>query len=143
MPRPCSGPRCPLYLRAIRSYSRFVSIKTAAFIAPGAARQRREATIATMQDVARAAGVSMMTVSNVINGRPHVRGATREKVLKAIGELDYRVNVAARSLRAGRTGTIGLAVPSLDRPYFGQLAARLVEERRVGKECRSRWSPYH
>jgi DNA-binding LacI/PurR family transcriptional regulator len=81
-----------------------------------------------MQDVARAAGVSMMTVSNVINGRPHVRGATREKVLKAIGELDYRVNVAARNLRAGRTGTIGLAVPGLDRPYFGQLAARLVEE---------------
>jgi DNA-binding LacI/PurR family transcriptional regulator len=84
--------------------------------------------IATMQDVARAAGVSMMTVSNVINGRPHVRGATREKVLKAIGELDYRVNVAARSLRAGRTGTIGFAVPEVDRPYFGQLAARMIDE---------------
>jgi DNA-binding LacI/PurR family transcriptional regulator len=81
-----------------------------------------------MQDVARAAGVSMMTVSNVINGRPHVRSDTRDKVLRAIGELDYRVNVTARSLRAGRTGTIGLAVPEVDRPYFGQLAARMTEE---------------
>lgn len=80
----------------------------------------------TIQDVAREAGVSAMTVSNVINGRPHVRPATKERVLAAMARLDYRVNVAARNLRKGRTGTIGLAVPEIDRPYYGRLAAAII-----------------
>jgi len=82
--------------------------------------------MATIQDVARVAGVSPMTVSNVINGRPHVRESTRQKVVRAMAQLDYRVNVAARNLRAGRTFTIGLAVAEIDRPYYGQLAARII-----------------
>ncbi|CAI9410797.1 LacI family DNA-binding transcriptional regulator [Aestuariimicrobium sp. T2.26MG-19.2B] len=81
----------------------------------------------TMQDVARHAGVSVMTVSNVINGHPHVRESTRQKVLAAIAELDYHVNTAARNLRQGRTGVICLAVPDIDRPYFGLLATLLIE----------------
>ncbi|MGW3360380.1 LacI family DNA-binding transcriptional regulator [Streptomyces bungoensis] len=80
----------------------------------------------TIQDVAKAAGVSAMTVSNVINDRPHVRPATRERVLEAMARLDYRVNVAARNLRKGRTGTIGLAVPEVNSAYYGRLAAALV-----------------
>lgn len=82
----------------------------------------------TIQDVAKAAGVSAMTVSNVINQHPYVKDSTREKVVKAMTDLDYRVNVAARNLRTGRTFTIGLAVAELDRPYYGQLAARIVAE---------------
>lgn len=82
----------------------------------------------TIQDVARVAGVSPMTVSNVINDRPHVRPATRQKVVDAMTDLDYRVNRAARNLRAGRTFTIGLAVVEIDRPYWGQLAARIIQE---------------
>ncbi|WP_415854098.1 LacI family DNA-binding transcriptional regulator [Sinomonas sp. G460-2] len=81
----------------------------------------------TIRDIAKAAGVSPMTVSNVLNSRPHVKDTTREKVLKTIDELDYRVNVAARNLRRGRTHTIGLAVPEVDRPYFGQLGAAVIE----------------
>lgn len=80
----------------------------------------------TMQDVAKAAGVSTMTVSNVLNNYPHIRDETRDRVLRAIDELGYRVNVAARNLRAGRTNTIGFAVPEVDRPYFGQLASRII-----------------
>lgn len=80
----------------------------------------------TIQDVAKAAGVSAMTVSNVINDHPNVRPATREKVLAAMVRLDYRVNVAARNLRKGRTGTIGLAVPEVNRPYYGRLAAAII-----------------
>ncbi|MGW6276829.1 LacI family DNA-binding transcriptional regulator [Kribbella sp. NPDC055071] len=80
-----------------------------------------------MADVARSAGVSTMTVSNVINGRPRVGAATRERVLAAISELGYQVNLAARHLRAGRTGVVGLAVPELERPYFAQLAGRLAD----------------
>jgi len=82
----------------------------------------------TIQDVAKAAGVSPMTVSHVINDHPYVKDATRERVVKAMDELDYRVNVAARNLRSGRTFTIGLAVAEVDRPYYGQLAARIVAE---------------
>ncbi|MBP1078470.1 DNA-binding LacI/PurR family transcriptional regulator [Microbacterium terrae] len=81
----------------------------------------------TMQDVARHAGVSVMTVSNVVNDHPHVRAATRQKVLDAIAELGYHVNTTARNLRQGRTGVIGLAVPEIDRPYYGLLASLLIE----------------
>ncbi len=80
----------------------------------------------TVHDVARAARVSPMTVSNVLNGYPHVKPATRERVMAAVRDLDYRVNVAARNLRTGRTGTVGLAIPEVDRPYFGQLAAAII-----------------
>jgi DNA-binding LacI/PurR family transcriptional regulator len=75
-----------------------------------------------MVDVARLAGVSVKTVSNVLNGYPYIRESTRERVLAAIDELGYQVNMTARSLRSGRTGMIGLAVPELGQPYFGELA---------------------
>lgn len=88
---------------------------------------KRASTVVTMADVARSAGVSTMTVSNVINGRPRVGAATRERVLAAINDLGYQVNLAARHLRAGRTGVVGLAVPELERPYFAQLAGRLAD----------------
>ena len=65
----------------------------------------------TMHDVARVAGVSIKTVSNVINDYPHVRPGTRDRVNEAIEQLDYRPNLSARGLRSGRTGVIGLAVP--------------------------------
>lgn len=80
-----------------------------------------------MQDVARHAGVSVMTVSNVINDHPHVRATTRQKVLESISALGYHVNTAARSLRQGKTGVIGLAVPDIDRPYSGMLARLLID----------------
>ena len=84
------------------------------------------ATVVTMADVAKLAGVSTMTVSNVLNDRPHVRAELRQRVLDAVDASGYVMNNAARSLRRGSTGVIGLAVPELDRPYFGQLAARVV-----------------
>lgn len=80
----------------------------------------------TMSDVARAAGVSAMTVSNVLTGRKRVGEETRRRVLTAVDELGYELNLTARHLRAGRTDTIALVVPSFDRPYFGELAARIA-----------------
>jgi DNA-binding LacI/PurR family transcriptional regulator len=82
---------------------------------------------ATLRDVALLAGVSFKTVSNVVNEHPHVRAATRQRVLAAIAELDYAPNPSARSLRLGRTGAIGLAVPELNLPYFTALAAEVIE----------------
>ncbi|KQQ05688.1 MULTISPECIES: LacI family DNA-binding transcriptional regulator [unclassified Rathayibacter] len=76
----------------------------------------------TLHDVARAAEVSIKTVSNVINDYPYIRPETRARVEAAIAELGYRPNLSARSLRRGRTGVIGLALPELSLPYFAELA---------------------
>ena len=81
----------------------------------------------TLKDVAKASGVSVMTVSNVVNGRPRVSEATRRRVLAAVDELGYQVNLTARSLRAGRSGTIALSIPRADHPYFGELAAAVAD----------------
>ncbi|MFD7921343.1 LacI family DNA-binding transcriptional regulator [Streptomyces sp. NPDC059740] len=82
---------------------------------------------AKLKDVAALAGVSVRTVSNVVSNAPGVAARTREKVLAAIGETGYRPNLAARNLRQGRTGLIGLAIPEVGSPYFGELAGLLIE----------------
>ncbi|MBP2435887.1 LacI family DNA-binding transcriptional regulator [Microbacterium amylolyticum] len=81
----------------------------------------------TLKDVAQAAGVSIKTVSNVINDYPHIRPITREKVEQVITELGYTPNQTARNLRSGRTGVIALAVPDLSLAYFAELAAAVIE----------------
>ena len=81
-----------------------------------------------LRDVADHAGVSVKTVSNVVNGYPHVSTATRERVEASLATLDYRANLSARSLRGGRSGVIALAVPALDMPYFAELTRCVVQE---------------
>ena len=82
--------------------------------------------VSTLHDVARVAGVSIKTVSNVVNDYPHVSTATRDRVLSAIAELDYRPNLSARGLRSGKTGVIGLAIPELRQNYFAELADSII-----------------
>ena len=86
----------------------------------------------TIHDVARLAGVSIKTVSNVINDYPHIRPATRQRVLDAIDALGYRPNLTARGLRSGRTGLITLIIPDLRNPYFAELADAVM--RAAGKQ---------
>ncbi|MGV0111552.1 MULTISPECIES: LacI family DNA-binding transcriptional regulator [unclassified Arthrobacter] len=81
---------------------------------------------ATLKDVALAAGVSIKTVSNVINDYQHIRADTKQRVMEAIDELGYSPNLSARSLRSGRTGVIGLAVPELSLSYFAELADAVI-----------------
>ena len=81
----------------------------------------------TLRDVAQAAGVSLKTASNVINGSGRMTDETRAKVESVIKDLDYRVNVAARNLNRDHTGFITLAVPSLIPPYLAELANRTIE----------------
>ncbi|MCU8591702.1 LacI family DNA-binding transcriptional regulator [Streptomyces sp. A13(2022)] len=81
-----------------------------------------------IKDVARHAGVSEKTVSNVINDYAHVSDRTRTVVRASIEQLGYRVNLAGRHLRKGRTGIIALVVPELDIPYFAELARHVIRE---------------
>ncbi|WP_268989262.1 LacI family DNA-binding transcriptional regulator [Rhodococcoides fascians] len=81
-----------------------------------------------MDDVARIAGVSVSTVSHVLNGTRNVNPTTRQRVDAAIVEIGYRRNVVARSLAAGRTNTVGLSIAALTNPYFGSLV-HAVEQR--------------
>lgn len=81
---------------------------------------------ATLRDVADRAQVSVRSVSNVVTGFQHVSPRMRERVEKAIAELDYRPNPVARTLRTGRTGLLMLVVPEIDVPYFSQLARDVI-----------------
>ncbi|MET9863887.1 LacI family DNA-binding transcriptional regulator [Streptomyces smyrnaeus] len=81
----------------------------------------------SLKDVAEHAGVSVKTVSNVVNKYQHVTPATRHKVQQAIDALGYRPNPTARHLRKGRTGILALAVPELGNPYFAELAGAVVD----------------
>jgi DNA-binding LacI/PurR family transcriptional regulator len=80
-----------------------------------------------MTDVARLAGVSYQTVSRVLHDSPHVRRDTRERVLAAIRQLDYRPNSVAQALVTGRSRTLG--VVSFDTTLFGPASTLLgIEE---------------
>ncbi len=82
---------------------------------------------AVMADVGRLAGVSHQTVSRVINGSPHVRPETRERVLNAMLELGYRPNSVARALVTGRSKTLG--VVSFDTTLYGPASTLFGIER--------------
>jgi LacI family transcriptional regulator len=75
-----------------------------------------------MRDVAERAGVSVTTVSHVINETRPVSDELRERVLVAINELGYQPNILARSLRRGKTHTIGMIVPDSANPFFAEVA---------------------
>jgi LacI family transcriptional regulator len=80
----------------------------------------------TARDVAERAGTSTAVVSYVFNNGPRpVAAATRQRVLEAAAELDYRPNILARALSAGRTYSLGLLVPQVRNPYFATLAEHL------------------
>ena len=76
----------------------------------------------TIYDVAREAGVSMATVSRVVNGNKNVKENTRKKVLEVIDRLDYRPNAVARGLASKKTTTVGVVIPNIVNSYFATLA---------------------
>jgi LacI family transcriptional regulator, galactose operon repressor len=80
-----------------------------------------------MKDIARDLGVSVITVSKVLRNHPDVGDETRQRVLARVKELDYRPNLAARSLVTGRTYLVGLVVPDLLHPFFAEIAKALSE----------------
>ena len=83
---------------------------------------RREPTLA---DVAERAGVSLTTVSRVLNNRGYLSQYTRDRVALAIKELGYRPNQVARALHGMSTNTVGVIMPTTSLPFFGELVAGL------------------
>lgn len=75
----------------------------------------------TICDIAKKAGVSLATVSRVLNNSGYVKHETRERILKIINELDYTPSAIARSLSKNKTNTIGVVVPDINNPYFGEI----------------------
>lgn len=82
----------------------------------------------TLAEVARAAGVSHQTVSNVINDRAVVRKETRDTVLHHLEKSGYRGNAVARSLKTNRSKLIGLVVPSMTNSMYAEVAQAVVRE---------------
>ncbi|WP_284640757.1 LacI family DNA-binding transcriptional regulator [Paenibacillus silviterrae] len=78
--------------------------------------------MATIHDVAVKAGVSVTTVSRVLNNRGYISEETRRKVYACMEELNYHPNDIARSLLSKRSNLIGLIIPSVSHPFFGELA---------------------
>ena len=83
--------------------------------------------MASIKDVAKAAGVSTATVSRVLANNAPIRPETRERVMQAVEALDYRPNLIARSLRAQKTAKIGLVVSDIRNPFFTAIG-RAVED---------------
>jgi LacI family transcriptional regulator, galactose operon repressor len=84
-------------------------------------------TRATIRDIAREAGVSVATVSRVINGRPDVSRSTRDSVLQAVRTHNFSTNRSARALSMGRTGLVGFTVPVAHAEYFASILAGATE----------------
>ncbi len=79
-----------------------------------------------LKDIADDLGVSTVTVSKVLRGKPDIGEATRQRVLARMKELNYRPNMLARGLASGRTRTLGLVVPDLVHPFFAEFAKSLA-----------------
>ena len=81
---------------------------------------------ATAAEVARLAGVSPAVVSYVLNEGPRpVAPATAARVREAVRQLDYRPNRAARALRVGSTGMVGMILPSVSNPFFAAFSEEI------------------
>ena len=86
----------------------------------------------TIYDVAKEAGVSLATVSRVINGSNVVKGGTRERVQAAVDKLGYKPNAIAQGLALQKSTTIGLVVPEASFTYTGQIINGLIDVAKFG-----------
>lgn len=89
--------------------------------------REQKAPAITIKDIAREAGVSIGTASNVLNGLSTVTEKNRQRVLAAVEKLEYRPNQVARMLRSKRSKSLGLIIPDISNPYYSDIA-RGVED---------------
>jgi LacI family transcriptional regulator len=92
--------------------------------------------MATIYEVSALAGVSLSSVSRVLNDHEHVSKKTKEKVVAAMNELNYRPNTIARSLASNRSNSVGVLVAELHGPFFGAMLSSIeLELRNAGKHA--------
>ncbi len=91
--------------------------------------------MSTIKDIARETGLSLATISKYMNGG-HVLEQNRERIEAAIEKLDYKVNYFARGLKTNRSMTVGVLLPTISSPFFGQVVAAMdAQLRRRGYHC--------
>ena len=88
--------------------------------------------MATLKDVAKASGLTVGTVSRVLNNRGYISDKTREKVYQVMKELNYQPNETARALSKQKSNTIGVILPNIEHPYFAKVLSRLEREAAAG-----------
>lgn len=91
--------------------------------------------MATIKDVAEVTGLSVTTVSRVLNNRGYISEETREKVYAAMRQINYQPNEVARSLSKQTTNTIGVIVPHINHPYWAELLSNL-ESQAYAHKCK-------
>lgn len=87
---------------------------------------------ATINDIAQKAEVSLATVSRVLNNSGYVKKETKDKILKAIEELNYTPSAIARSLSKSRTNTIGVLIPEVNNQFYGEVIKGIIQ---IADEC--------
>ena len=85
----------------------------------------------TIYDVAKEAGVSLATVSRVINGSNVVKGPTRERVQAAVDKLGYKPNAIAQGLALQKSTTIAMVVPEASFTYTGQVINGMIDVAKI------------
>jgi DNA-binding LacI/PurR family transcriptional regulator len=83
--------------------------------------------MSTIKDIAKLAGVSITTVSRVLNNHPYVKDEKRRKVLQVIEELNYQQNMNALHLVKGKTFMVGVILPYADHPYFQSIVGGIIK----------------
>lgn len=86
---------------------------------------------ATLSDISKVTGVSITTISRVLNGKTEqfrISRETEQNVLEAVKKLKYQPNIIAQSLRKSTTFTLGLLIPSIDNPFFANIASAVIRE---------------
>jgi LacI family transcriptional regulator len=86
--------------------------------------------VVRLKDIAAELGVSVVTVSRALRNRPDIAEETKAKILERVKRLNYRPNLTARSLVTGRSSLVGLVVPDLIHPFFGEIAKGLSNKLR-------------
>lgn len=84
--------------------------------------------MATLKDVAEASGLTVGTVSRVLNNRGYISPKTREKVYQVMKELNYQPNETARTLAKQKSNIIGIILPNVEHPYFARILGCLERE---------------
>jgi DNA-binding LacI/PurR family transcriptional regulator len=84
--------------------------------------------LANIKDIAKTAGVSVTTVSRVLNNHPYVKKEKKEAVLRAMEEYNYQRNINAVHLSKGKTFLVGVVIPFTNHPYFGLLVEGIAKE---------------